>query len=245
MRFLRKFDVTDHDPVVTHRVYQEFKATMHTLFIDGYVLCNADVEVPGLGAAKTITQIAMDQCKEVHEFHYGQKVWSIWGPASKQECEQSLAEMRTVVQTMLARMDADFHPHDLLNNFSAMDLEYWLPEVIRSQEPGLTYVPTAKTMTLCRQARSLCTALGVDYSYSMWWMVIKDAMPVYQREKARQTHEASVDQRLVWARALAAHLPYAATGGDASAAMRGDDADVDSRMSSAWTRLASVIRFWG
>eukprot|EP00972_Heterocapsa_arctica_P004278 636161-Heterocapsa_arctica.AAC.1 len=114
LRFLRRFDVADHDPVVASRDYKEFKDTMRTLFIDGYVLCNAQEEVPGLGAAKTITHIVMDQCKELREFHYGKKVWTIWGPASLKQCKESMAAMRSVVQDMLDRMDADFHTHDLL-----------------------------------------------------------------------------------------------------------------------------------
>ena len=42
----------------------------------------------------------------------------------------------------------------------------------------------AKLMALRGQARRLCGAFGVEYVYSVWWTVIKDAMPVYEREKA-------------------------------------------------------------
>eukprot|EP00972_Heterocapsa_arctica_P079916 11775429-Heterocapsa_arctica.AAC.1 len=71
-----------------------------------------------------------------------------------------MAAMRSVVKYMLDRMDADFHQNDLLMAFSAMDLEYWLPEVIRSQESVPTDVRSAKIISLCKRARCLCMALG-------------------------------------------------------------------------------------
>lgn len=134
--------MADHDPARTRRDLQEFSQTMRALFIDGYVLCDAQHDVPHLGPAKTISQVAMEQCREMKEFHYGTKVWTLWGQTSHKECTESMAAISTVVQDMLARLEADFHSHDLYMSFGAMDVAAWLPWLGESHTGRATCAPS-------------------------------------------------------------------------------------------------------
>ena len=61
LKFLRYFDVRDHDPARTDQQVREIKQVLQQLFIKGYVLCSEGMtEVPGLGLRKTLTQIAVE-----------------------------------------------------------------------------------------------------------------------------------------------------------------------------------------
>ena len=84
-------------------------------------MCDTAGEMPGLGASKTITQIAMEQCEDMQQFRYGNKVKTLWSKTSRQECEGSLAAMRTVVEDVLARLNVDFHVNDLYMMFHCMN----------------------------------------------------------------------------------------------------------------------------
>ena len=74
LQFLRKLDVTDHDPAHTHTLNQveEFVSTLRRLFIQGYVVCAPTPEeeedpgtMPGQpGRPKTLAQIALEAVKE-------------------------------------------------------------------------------------------------------------------------------------------------------------------------------------
>ena len=64
LEFLRKFDVTDHDPARTAREVDEFKRSLQTLFVQGYVLCNEKDDVPGLGTRRSLSQIAIENMEE-------------------------------------------------------------------------------------------------------------------------------------------------------------------------------------
>ena len=43
-------------------------------------------EVAGLGAAKTITQIAMEQCQDMIKIRWGSRTKYLWSKISKDEC---------------------------------------------------------------------------------------------------------------------------------------------------------------
>lgn len=61
-----RFDTADHDPARTTAELRDFLASMHILFVDGYVLCDSGVELGpcrDAGPPKTITQLAMEQCE--------------------------------------------------------------------------------------------------------------------------------------------------------------------------------------
>jgi hypothetical protein len=65
LEFLRYFDVRDHDPARTAREVEEFKFSLQHFFVEGYVLCPEGLsEVPGLGARKTLSQIAIENMEE-------------------------------------------------------------------------------------------------------------------------------------------------------------------------------------
>jgi hypothetical protein len=67
----------------------------------------------------------MEQCEDMQQFRYGNKAKTLWSTTSRQECEGSLAAMRTVVEDVLARLNVDFHVNDLYMIFHCMNLDEW------------------------------------------------------------------------------------------------------------------------
>ncbi len=65
LEFLRYFDVSDHDPARTATEVEGFVKALRCLFVEGYVLCSSgETEIPGLGARKTLAQIALENIEE-------------------------------------------------------------------------------------------------------------------------------------------------------------------------------------
>ena len=65
LEFLRKFDVTDHDPARTAQQVREFTSSLQDLFVKGYVLTEtSESEEHQLGARKTLAQIALENMRQ-------------------------------------------------------------------------------------------------------------------------------------------------------------------------------------
>ena len=65
LEFLRIFDVDDHDPARAFLELKDFIAVLRALFVKGYVVCDAgEVQLPGVGIRKTLTQIAVENIRE-------------------------------------------------------------------------------------------------------------------------------------------------------------------------------------
>ena len=93
--------------------------------MEEYVLCTTPFRVEGLGVAQTITQVAMEQFKDLKEFHVGKKVFSFWSKVSKKQCTEALTAIGDVSRDVMNRLDADFAPNDLYMCLEAMDLGAW------------------------------------------------------------------------------------------------------------------------
>ena len=73
LEFLRKFDVTDHDPARTHDQVEEFVSTLRRLFIQGYIVCALTPDeaagdpgtTPGQPCRRrTLSEIALEAVKD-------------------------------------------------------------------------------------------------------------------------------------------------------------------------------------
>ena len=90
------------------------------MFIDGFVLME-----PSDPSLKTLTQIVLEQCSDIRQFRYGERVKVLWSKTTKEECQETLREIATVVSDMLDRVRADFGDNDLYMQLRAMDVAIW------------------------------------------------------------------------------------------------------------------------
>jgi len=145
-------------------------------------------------AHKTITSIALDQCGDMLQIRYGNKVKMLWSRTPKEEVTAVMAEIASVSKDTLARLQADFADKDLYMCLGALDIAAWEEEAAGGPE-----VPVA----LRSKARRLCEALGVHYASDAW----RAAFIAAQRCRRRLAREAGaateagsteVDNRRVW-----------------------------------------------
>jgi hypothetical protein len=182
MQTLRLFDRSDPDPALASAAVADFADRVRRLFIDGYILMAPDQ--PGL---MTLTQIELEQCSDIREFRYGERVKVLWSKTTKAECQETLREIGGIAADMLERIRADFGQNDLYMQFEAMDVKAWHLARQHGQDQ-------AKVPALRRRARNLHEALGLQWNAGDWDVVITAAI----RERSSPT----MDNRCLWARLL-------------------------------------------
>ena len=183
MRALRRFDVADPDPALASTAVADFADSVRKLFVDGYILMAPDE--PGL---MTLTQIVLEQCSDIREFRYGERVKVLWSKTTKEECEETLRDIATVAADMLDRCRADFNDNDLYMQFEAMHVEAW--RLARQQGHD-----APKLYALRRKARHLHATFGLRWDVAEWDAIITAGI----RELAP---DPKVDNRVLWSRVL-------------------------------------------
>jgi hypothetical protein len=183
-RALRRFDKADPDPALASAALADFADRVRRLFIDGYVLME-----PSDPSLKTLTQIVLEQCSDIRQFRYGERVKVLWAKTTKAECQETLREIATVVSDMLDRIRADFGDSDLYMQLRAMDVAAWALARQQGSDP-------AKHVALRRCARNWHEALGLQWVAADWELVVSAAI------RERGGGGANVDNREVWARVL-------------------------------------------
>ena len=183
MQALRRFDRSNPDPALASAALADFADKVRRLFIDGYILMEPDE--PEL---KTLTQIVLEQCSDIREFRYGERVKILWSKTTKAECEETMKEIATIATDMLDRVRADFGENDLYMQLEAMDIRAW--HLARQQGRD-----SAKLLALRRYARNLHETLGLRWTAANWDVVVTAAI----RERAL---DPKVDNRDLWARLL-------------------------------------------
>ena len=78
IRFLRLWDTSNRDPALAASSLADFEDILRTLFVKGHIMLDCAQEVAGLGAAKTITQIAMEQCRDMIVIRWGSRKKYLW-----------------------------------------------------------------------------------------------------------------------------------------------------------------------
>ena len=224
LRFLRKFDMTSRDPATSGRCLQSFCTVLQKLFVDGYIMCDAGSSIPELGPLKTITQIAMEQLSDFVEIRYGKKVKVLWSNVSRNDCEEALAEMRSIVSDVVARLQADFHENDLYMCLGALDLAEW-QEAMGDSMPTTSVVggeagagvdkSAVKLALLRRKAKRLCEALGAPFSFESWKKAVGVALetpPAPSPAASSDSADLLPDNRPTWSRVMAESAVLGETG---------------------------------
>ena len=135
--------------------------------------------------AKTVTQIIFEQLEDMIYIRYGDKSKAFYKPSSKDECAAALADMGSIAQDAIARIEADFE--GLYMDLVAFNIQAW-----RTHQ-------NEKLARLMLAARHLCTAFQIPFSRDQWVRVIKHVRTI--RNERLPDHK---DNRVLWAAALAA-----------------------------------------
>ena len=206
-RFIREWDRPDRDPATSTRVLATFRETLHTLFVQGYIPCKPgadDSGAEGLGAIvgpKTITQISMEQRTDALIVRVGSKEKRLWSHTGKAEALEVMAEIKSIVADVVARLDADFSTNALYLCFEAFDLLAWQ----KVQELGASGVGAEanaeRLNSLRRKAHRLCEALQTPWSFQTWTEAVRVALSA-QRNLPDDTEQA-LRNRVAWAEAIA------------------------------------------
>ena len=120
LEFVRKFDVSDHDPACTWMQSRDWQKRMTTLFIDGHVWASSDGS-----ADKTPMQIVYEQAKAAKPIWYGDKVCHLLHKPSAERMRALSVSMHTVLQHSFDRMDVDFDVERPEIAFTALDVGRW------------------------------------------------------------------------------------------------------------------------
>ena len=194
-----------------------FRTELHTLFVQGYILCDpadtppqanglSSIAGPLVGTPKTITQLAMEQCVDMLTIQVGppggrQVEKCLWSRTSKEDCMGAMSEMKSIVGDVLARMDADFTNNSLYLCFEAFDLTEWARVLRLVHVPGEVEEASIRIAALKRKGRLLCEVLGVEWSFEKFALAVRAALR--ELRHVSPTLDKSVHNRVAWAQALA------------------------------------------
>ena len=182
---LRRFDRSDSDPALASAAIADFTDIVRRLFVDGWIMMEPNE--PGL---MTLTQIVLEQCSDIRQFRYGERVKVLWSNTTKAECQETLREIATIAADMLDRVAADFGHNDMYMQLEAMDIAAW--NLARQQQGNDDSV---KLLALRRRARTLHETLRLRWNAADWDVIITAAI--------RERHpDPTVDNRCLWARLL-------------------------------------------
>ena len=118
LSFIRTFDVNFHDPARTLREKREFIRALRVLFLDGHIVAEipADARIQafsgGQVAAKTLTQIALEQCEPMRTFYYGSRTKVLWSRTSASDTKRAVAHLQDVVEACITRVETDLYERD-------------------------------------------------------------------------------------------------------------------------------------
>ena len=196
-RFIREWDSSNHDPADAAASLAAFEKKLRLLFVEGYIMFDSSAATPELGAAKTITQIVFEQLQDNVCIRYGSRTKYLYTSKSRGEIAPVLAEMKSVVGDVLARLAADFHEHDVYMAFEALSLATW-KELLSAAESE------ARQEALLAKARRLWRVLGLEGSWTRREFMLLVEGAVQHREKFRDTSGNYSDNRIIWATFCAA-----------------------------------------
>ena len=119
IRFIRLFDVGDHDPAVTWRQWRDFEARCSTLFLEGHVFCQPE-------EGQTCLQIALDQAKSAEPIYYEDgEVVQLNVKPSVERAQAAADSIHGVTDAMLGRLDVEFSDQKVSMLFTPFDLTRW------------------------------------------------------------------------------------------------------------------------
>ena len=113
---------------------QNFAKTLRCLFVEGWITVDPrSSPSASTGAAgvvgdesappKTVTQIIFEQLEDMTYIRYGTQSKAFWKPTSKDECAAALADMASIAEDTLHRLEADFA--GLYMDLEALNTRAW------------------------------------------------------------------------------------------------------------------------
>ena len=187
IKFLRNFDVADHDPAATWRQYRDFEQRCSTLFLDGHVFCQPDT-------GRTCLQIVLDQAQTADPIYYEEgKVLKLWTKPSTEQAQAAADSIHGVTEAMLRRLDVEFSDEKVAVLFTAFDLTRWHKAFLA----GENELPM---QNLRRHARKMLDAWRLDAAVGI--REFESAALKLRRREARNLETNPRDNRAVWAQTL-------------------------------------------
>ena len=192
MRFLREFDKADRDASASAAVLQDWIVTCRRLFVEGWIMvppAKLPSESTGEGGEstipeKTITQIIFEQLDETIDIRYGNERKRIYKSSSRGDCTSALADMGSIVEDAIARVEVDFQ--GLYMDLMALNVDAWRRAIAKPENRA----------RLIMAARHLCTAFKLPFVAGQWTRMIHH---LYRTQRSTR----HTDSRVIWAVALA------------------------------------------
>ena len=210
IRFVRTFDVDDHDPAGTIREKKQFIERMTKLFLDGHIM--VDPESPsatlagpqpagnGVAESRSITCLSMiwQQAKDTPTIYYGDgHAVHLYCKPSKESRQNIANSVHAVTETMIARMDAELPPDSLESLYDIFDLSSWrhaLRAAREANESALT--------RLRRRARRYAEDWRIGDARVGARELESAACVLLRDEEERLNSGTALDNRVVWSRVL-------------------------------------------
>ena len=191
-RFIREWDTSNHDPADAAASLAAFEKKLRILFVEGYIMFDSCAATPELGAAKTITQIVHEQLQDKVHIRYGNLTKYLFTSTSRNDIAPVLAEMKSVVEDVLARLSADFHDQEVYMAFEALSLSTWRA-LLASDDSH------ARQEALLKKARRLWRAMGLDddWASDKFKTLVRGALQ--HRDCLQGSSADTPDNRVTWA----------------------------------------------
>ena len=210
IRFVRCFDVDDHDPAITTRQKQDFARRMQLLFFEGHIWVDpqdvaATIEQPqrvggvvGVAESQGLTCLSMiwQQAKNTPTIYYGEgRAVHLYSKPDKPTRRKVADAVHAVVDTMLDRMDAELPADSLDNLFSVFDLVSWF-NAFQSARTG----DDGQLVRLRRHLRNYVQDWGFK---TCGVRELESAACVLCRQEEQHLKDGKAeDNRIVWYRVL-------------------------------------------
>ena len=191
MRFVRTFDVADHDPALTYRESRSFVDRAKRLFIGGHIW-DADAENTPLG-------IVMKAAREAEPLYYDEdgKMLRLFRKLTGDAAREIADGIAAVTSSMSERVLVEFSTDDLGVLFTSFDLQRWYTA---SQDMQRRADPSG-LLLLRRHAHAMFRAWHLDASSGVQELETF-AFKLVEQEKHHLESGEPRGNRAVWAQVL-------------------------------------------
>lgn len=191
MRFVRSFDVDNHDPALTYRQCLDFVERMRRLFIEGHIFDADEMDTP-LG-------IVMKAAREADPLYYDDdgKMIRLFQKLSPEAAKELADGIAAVTQSMTDRLLVEFATTDLGVLFTCFDLQRWYNASQDMQQRA----DRVGLQLLKRQAHDMFKAWRLPASSGVQELETI-AFKLVEQEKGRFASGTPRDNRVVWAQVL-------------------------------------------
>ena len=187
IRFIRLFDVGDHDPAVTWRQWHEFEVRCRTLFLKGHVFCQPE-------EGRTCLDIALDQAENAEPIYYEDgKVLQLFVKPSGERAQAAADSIHGVSEALLGRLDVEFSDQKVSMLFTPFDLTRWHKAFLA----GENELPM---QNLRRQTAEMFSVWHLDGSLGA--RELESAARKLRRQETTFLTTTPRDNRAVWSKTL-------------------------------------------